>query len=86
MRLAYFFNNLFSVILDLILVEKFLDDVHVYAMPHVKERLVVYNLLSAVYHHVFVDHIEAQMQVFGQTLHSVYDAVGIEEGTAALSS
>ena len=67
-------------------VQELLDDVHVDTVAYVEEGLIVDNLLPAVDGHVLIYHVEAQVKMFRQALHSVDHALLVEEGAAALAS
>ena len=67
-------------------IQEFFDHIHMDAVADVEERLIVDYLRSAIYHHVLVDHVKAQMEMFGQALHSVDLSIGVEERAAALAS
>ncbi len=67
-------------------IQKFFDYIYVDAMTDVKERLVVDDLLPSIDELVFIYHVETEMKMLGEGLHTVDHTVFVEQRTAALAA
>lgn len=78
--------GLFFVEFDIIIAEKVLDDIHMYAVAYMQEGLVVDPDRPAIDLIFKVPHVESQVEVIRARLHTAHYPVFIKEGPAALTA